>query len=116
VSPFSSFESYLFNYAGGIDKWFDFQLGIEELKTINTQQGIYLGVSKSFNNIHLEPYFNCSIYKNQTNYNLGVQKSFQIRNSFKNFVIYTNLYLEKYFKYNSINASLYIPIKSFTFN
>ena len=57
------------------------------------------------------------IFENRiTNYKVGIDKSFQIKNENKNFIIYTNLFYEKTFDFKSLNLSLVIPINDWSIN
>ena len=117
IKTVSKFENYTFNYYGTFDNYFSFGLGFNQLKARNTFNGINLELSKSFESIHLQPYYTVDFFENSiTNYKIGLDKSFPIKTGNKRFRITTSLYYEKTFDFKSLNVSINIPLNFWAIN
>lgn len=118
IKTFTKFENKKIIYSGKYNKYISFAIGYDQLKTDKIySNGFIFGISKDFESIHLEPYYDISVFENRiTNYKLGINKSFQIKAGNKNLRIYTSLFYEKTFDFKSLNFSLYVPIKDWIIN
>lgn len=124
ISQNSDFELKSIIYYGGFTKILNFGIGYTNFSPLENNNGFQISLSKNINskdgfsnNITISPYLNFNFYKSITNYELGFETSYRIKlnkNSYTSF--YTTLFLEKIYNYNSLNVSIYIPLKTFSIN
>lgn len=124
ISENPDFELKSIIYYGGFDKILNFGLGYTNLSPLDNKNGFQISLSKDLNsndgfsnNITISPYMNFNIYKSITNYELGIETSYRIKLNKNHYTrFYTTLFLEKIYSYNSLNVSIYIPLKTFNIN
>lgn len=115
IKYYPKFNNFKITYYGNVKDILSFGFGYNRIS--NDLNGITLQLSKSLQKSKIDFYYKINyISNNQTNYSTGIQKRHQINTNTNSFSIYTSLYFEKLFDFNSLNFSIKIPLKWWTIN
>ncbi|CCG54444.1 Hypothetical protein precursor [Flavobacterium indicum GPTSA100-9 = DSM 17447] len=114
IKKYSKYNNFEITYYGFIPKFFDFGIGYN--KIANNLNGVNIQISKYWNKPKIDFYYKINFVENKfSNYTSGIQRQFQIKINNNFHSIYSNLYYEKIFDFNSFNFSINIPLRTLRF-